>query len=367
MSERVDTVVIGAGVVGLAVARAFARSGRETILLEKNERIGEETSSRNSEVVHAGLYYRNGGMRAKMCVPGKKLLYAFCEQHGVNHERCEKLIVAHGSDEIEKLSALKTHSERNGVMDLRIIDSAEASRLEPGLACDAAILSPSSGIVDSHGLMLALLGDFEEAGGVLAVRASIDAGRAGEDGIALSVGGEAPMELEANLVINSAGLWADRIARKIDTVPRETIPKIHYGKGQYFSYAGKAPFSRLVYPLPGPDSLGAHYTRDLGGQAKLGPDISYVSSNEDYDVDAGRRDAFARSVQRFWPSLDPEKLSPGYAGIRPKSAGPGEEGDFIMQGPKTHGVPGYIGLYGMESPALTSCLAIAEHVLTLAE
>jgi L-2-hydroxyglutarate oxidase LhgO len=366
VSEAVDVVVIGAGVVGLAVARRFAQGGRDVIVLEKNSAFGEETSSRNSEVIHAGLYYKNGGMRARLCHPGKEMLYAFCKDHHVNHLNCEKLIVAHGEEETAKLKALVELSRNNGVADLRILSRAEATALEPALRCDAALLSPSTGIVDSHGLMLALLGDLEDAGGVLALNAGVDSGAVEDDGVALEVGGDEAMTLKARLVVNSAGLWADQVARAIAGVPRETIPTLRYGKGQYFSYSGAPPFSRLIYPTPLADSLGAHYTRDLGGQAKLGPDIAFVDSNTDYDVDPGRRDWFAAGVSRFWPDLDPDKLNPGYAGIRPKGAGPGEEGDFMIHGAETHGLATYIGLYALESPGLTSCLSIAEHVFGLA-
>lgn len=366
MTEAVDVVVIGAGVVGLAIGRALAKAGREILVLEKNAAFGEETSSRNSEVIHAGIYYRNGGMRAKFCAPGKAMLYDFCKDHHVNHLNCEKLIVAHGDEEIAGLRALKEKSERNGVFDLQVLSGKEAISLEPALQCDGALLSPSTGIIDSHGLMLALLGELENHGGALVLNAPITGGVVEDDGIMLNIGGADPIDLKAKLVINSAGLWCDRVAQLISGIPKETIPKLYYGKGQYFSYSGKAPFSRLIYPLPGADSLGAHYTRDLGGQAKLGPDINYVSSNADYAVDETRRDWFAQGVQRFWPDLDPEDLYPGYAGIRPKKSGPGEEGDFIIQGKEAHGLGSYIGLYAMESPALTSCLAIGEYVQALA-
>ena len=366
MAEKVDTVVIGAGVVGLAVSRALASAGREVILLEKNGAIGEETSSRNSEVIHAGLFYKPGGLRARLCHPGKQKLYAFCDEFHVDYENCEKLIVAHGEDEIAHLRRIIDLAAENGVTDLQFLTRAEAQKLEPAIACDAALLSPSTGIIDSHGLMLALLGEFENAGGALALNAPVISGRIVDDGVRLDVGGEGAMQLEARLVVNCAGLWSDRVARAIDGVPAATIPTLKYGKGQYFSYTGAAPFDRLVYPVPHADSLGAHYTRDLGRQVRFGPDLTYVASNADYDVDPARRDGFAASVKRFWPDLDPEKMQPGYAGIRPKNAGPGEEGDWMIQGPETHGLASYIGLYGIESPGLTSCLAIADYVAELA-
>lgn len=365
MAERVDAVVIGAGVIGLAVARALAMAGREVIVLEKNAAFGEETSARNSEVIHAGIQYKPDGVRASLAVKGRDALYRFCAEHKVNHSRCGKLLVAVGEAEVAGLHALKSNAEQNGVDDLEIVDGVSARALEPGLRCDAAILSPSSGIVDSHGLMLALLGDAENNGGVLALSSPVAAGRVREDGIELDAGGAEPVTLQANIVVNCAGLWADRVAHAIDGIPPETIPKLNYGKGQYFTYSGAAPFKRLIYPLPSPDSQGVHYTRDLGGQAKLGPDITFIDSNTDYSVDEARRDAFAAAAQRFWPDLDPEKLQPGYAGIRPKLKGPGEEGDFLFSDASIHGVPGYLGLYGIESPGLTTCLAIADHAAAL--
>lgn len=365
MAERVDVVVIGAGVVGLAIGRALALSGRDVLIVEKNRAVGEETSSRNSEVIHAGLQYRPGGMRARLAVKGRDKLYAYCADRGVSHARCGKLLVAYGETEIAELKRLKAKAEKNGVDDSRIVDGAGARRLEPGVRCDAAIVSPSSGIVDSHELMLALLGDFENAGGTLALASPVAGGRVTDDGIALDIGGADPVTLEAKTLVNCAGLWSDRIARSIDGLPPETIPRLRYAKGQYFTYSGKAPFERLIYPLPGPDSQGIHYTRDLGGQGKLGPDITFIDSNTDYSVDSARRAIFAAAARRFWPDLDEEKLVPGYAGIRPKIAGPGEEGDFLIQGKETHGVAGYVGLYGVESPGLTTCLAIADYVVGL--
>ena len=365
MTESADIIVIGAGVVGLAIGRAFAQVGRDVIVLEKNAAFGEETSARNSEVIHAGLYYKAGGYRARFCHPGKLQLYEFCRSHHVSFDNCQKLIVAFGDDEIARLRGLQTLAKENGVTDLEHLSRAEARALEPALECDAALLSPSTGIVDSHGLMLALLGEMEDAGGMLALNAPVESGQVHERGTRLNIGGADAMEVDAKLVVNAAGLWSDRVARSIDGIPAATFPSLHYGKGQYFTYSGAAPFARLIYPVPGPDSLGAHYTRDLGGQAKLGPDLTYVQSNTDYEVDPARRDGFASSVRRFWPDLDPERLQPGYAGIRPKCAGMGEEGDFNIQGREAHGIASYIGLYGIESPGLTSCLAIADYVVGL--
>ncbi|MBB5518970.1 NAD(P)/FAD-dependent oxidoreductase [Amphiplicatus metriothermophilus] len=366
MAERVDAVVVGAGVVGLAVARALALDGREVIVLERHDAFGTETSSRNSEVIHAGVYYRPGGRRARLCVRGKALLYAYCAERGVAHLRCEKLIVAHGEEERARLTALNENAAKNGVDDLALIDATEAARLEPGVRCDAALLSPSSGIVDSHGLMLALLGDLENAGGTLALSSPLVGGRVEDDGIRLDAGGTEPVALKARLVVNSAGLYADKAAHSIAGLDPAFIPAIRPAKGQYFVYAGKAPFSRLIYPLHAPDSQGVHYTRDLGGQARLGPDIRWDAPLGDYTVDETRLPSFVETARRFWPDLDPARLQPGYAGQRPKATGPGEEGDFLILGPAEHGTPGYIGLYAIESPGLTACLAIGELVARIA-
>lgn len=366
MGEAVDAVVIGAGVIGLAVARALALSGREAIVVERNALFGAETSSRNSEVIHAGIYYRPGGLRARLCVEGKEKLYAYCRERGVNHLRCEKLIVATDAADVEKLTALDGVARKNGVLDLTLISGAEAAVLEPGLRCAAALRSPSSGIVDSHGLMLSLLGDLENAGGAIAYSSPVLGGRVTEEGVDLDIGGAEPVTLSAQLVVNSAGLWADQVARSIKGLDPSRIPALRPAKGQYFTVTGKAPFSRLIYPLHTADSQGVHYTRDLGGQARLGPDIRWDAALGDYAVDETRAGAFHAAVSKFWPSLDIAQLQPGYAGQRPKATGPGDEGDFVILGPREHGTRGYIGLYAMESPGLTSCLAIADHVATLA-
>lgn len=366
MTERVDAVVIGAGVVGLAVARSLALSGREVVVVEQHDAFGTETSARNSEVIHAGIYYRPGGLRARLCVAGKTLLYEFCRSRGVSHSNCEKLIVAADESEAAKLAPLMSVAARNGVDDLRLVSGAEAARLEPGLKCVAALLSPTSGIVDSHSLMLAILGDLENAGGVLSLSSPVASGAVVDGGVRLEVGGEEPMTLDASLVVNCAGLHAEKVARAIAGLDPARIPAIRPAKGQYFTVAGKAPFSRLIYPLHSADSQGVHYTRDLGGQARLGPDIRWDAPLGDYSVDESRREAFFNAVRRFWPDLRKDQLNPGYAGQRPKATGPGEEGDFLILGPSDHGTPGYIGLYAIESPGLTSCLAIGEHVAHLA-
>lgn len=365
MAETADAIVIGAGVIGLAVGRALAQAGREVIVAEQHDAFGTETSARNSEVIHAGIQYRSGGVRARLAVRGRDALYDFCVSHGVNHLRCGKLLVANGEDDIARLNFFKANAEKNGVDDLRIIEVGEAQKLEPNIRCDAAILSPSSGIVDSHGLMLALLGDLEDAGGVLALSSPVTGGMVRDGGIEINIGGADPIILRVKTVVNCAGLHADKVAHSIKGIPAETIPQLKFGKGQYFTYSGAAPFSRLIYPLPSPDSQGIHYTRDLGGQAKLGPDIKFVTSNNDYEVDEARREAFAAAARRFWPAINADQLVPGYAGIRPKLRGPGEEGDFTFSDKSVHGISGYLGLYGIESPGLTTCVAIADHAATL--
>lgn len=366
MTDHIDAVVIGAGVVGLAVGRALAKAGREVIVLEQHDAIGTETSSRNSEVIHAGIYYRPGGLRARLCVAGKKLLYAFCETHGVAYSRCEKLIVAANDEEAVRLGAIRQNARANGVDDLRLLTGEEAAALEPGLDCRAALLSPSTGIVDSHGLMLALQGEIENAGGNVVLESPVIGGEAQPDSIALVIGGASVLTIKARTVVNCAGLHAAGLARSIRGLAPEFIPEIRYAKGQYFTVSGKAPFSRLIYPMPAPDSQGVHYTRDLGGQAKLGPDISWGVELGDYSLDETKRRAFFEAARRFWPLLEESRLQPGYAGLRPKIAGPGEEGDFRIEGPAFHGVSGLINLFGIESPGLTSCLAIGEEVRRIA-
>jgi len=366
MGERVDVVIIGAGVIGLAIARALALKGREVIVVERNAHFGEETSSRNSEVIHAGIYYRPGGLRARLCVEGKGMLYAYCRERNVNHLRCGKLIVATRIEEIEKLKKLMGVASRNGVIDLTLISGAEARALEPALACEGALLSPGSGIVDSHGLMLSMVGDLEDASGAIAYSSPVLSGRVTEPGVDLDIGGANPVCLSARLVINSAGLWADQVAQSIAGLDPSRIPEIRPAKGQYFTVTGKAPFSRLIYPLHTADSQGVHYTRDLGGQARLGPDIRWDAALGDYSVDATRASSFHAAVSRFWPTLDRSRLHPGYAGQRPKATAPGVEGDFLILGPIDHGTRGYVGLYAMESPGLTSCLAIASYVAEMA-
>ena len=365
MTERVDAVVVGAGVVGLAVARALAMAGREVIVLEAADMIGTGTSSRNSEVIHAGIYYPTGMFKARACVEGNRFLYRYCAEHGVPHARLGKLIVACSEAEIPKLHALRAQAEANGVHDLVMLTPAEVEKLEPAVRCVAALLSPSTGVIDSHSLMLAYQGDAEAHGAMIAYFSPVEGGRATDRGIVLRVGGENPMELEARLVVNSAGLGAPGLARAIEGMQAEKVPREWYAKGNYFSVIGRQPFKRLVYPMPGPSVLGVHVTLDLGGQCKFGPDLEWVDSLN-YDVDPRRADSFYEAVRTYYPDLKDGSLVPAYAGIRPKIHGPGDpQPDFLVQGPADHGLPGLINLLGIESPGLTSSAAIAAHVLRM--
>lgn len=363
MTERVDAVVIGAGVIGLACARALSRAGMETLILEQHETFGSETSARNSEVIHAGIYYPLVSLKARLCVSGRKRLYSFCEAHGVSHRRCGKLIVATSSGQEIELLKIFHHAQANGVSDMRVLTKTEAIALEPQLACTSALLSPSTGIIDSHGLMLALLGDAENCGAMLAFKSPVLSASIKADGdIELNVGGESPMNVAAKVVINSAGLQAQKFAAAIEGFPPDKVPPAYYAKGNYFSLAARSPFSRLVYPVPEPGGLGVHLTLDLAGQARFGPDVEWVDVLS-YGVDAERCKRFYGEVRKYWPELEDGSLQPAYSGIRPKLSGPGTSAsDFIIQGPNTHGVHGLVNLFGIESPGLTSCLAIGSEV-----
>lgn len=366
--DTVDAVVVGAGVIGLAVGRALALAGLETIVLERESLIGSGTSSRNSEVIHAGLYYPCGSLKARLCVRGRELLYPYCESRGVAHRRCGKLLVAGGDDPGARIDAIEAQARANGVHDLRRLTAAEAMAMEPALQCTAALLSPSTGIIDSHGLMLALQGDLERAGGALALQSPLVSARVGHDGHVLVVGGESPSELAARVVVNAAGLWAPALAARSAGLAPQHVPPAHHAKGNYFSLAGRAPFSRLIYPLPEQAGLGVHLTLDLAGQARFGPDVEWLPDGDpdtiDYRVDPRRGEVFYAAIRRYWPGLRDGALLPAYSGVRPKLQGPGEAaGDFVLQGPAEHGVPGLMNLFGIESPGLTSSLALADEVL----
>jgi L-2-hydroxyglutarate oxidase LhgO len=367
--EELDCVVVGAGVVGLAAARALALAGREVVVLEAAAAIGTETSSRNSEVIHAGIYYPAGSLMARFCVAGRRALYAYCREKGVPFANCGKLIVATDADEDSRLSDIKRRAEINGVEGMRVLTRAEAVALEPNLHCTSALLSPVTGIVDSHGFMVALQGDAENAGAVVVFHSPVLRGRAvGNDqggGIEIDVGGADPITLRCRLLVNSAGLHAPALAARIEGMPASRVPAAYYAKGNYFNLTGRSPFSRLIYPVPVPGGLGVHLTIDLGGQARFGPDVEWIDTI-DYSVDPHRADSFYAAVRRYWPDLRDGAIQPGYAGIRPKIVPKGAPGqDFVVQGPQTHGLPGLINLFGIESPGLTASLALADHVVEL--
>ena len=361
--DRVDSVVIGAGLVGLAVARALALAGREVVILEAEDAIGTHTSSRNSEVIHAGIYYPKGSLKARTCVEGRRLLYAYCAERGVPHLRCGKLIVATDAAQLAELEAIRHKAHANGVTDVAPLSLAEVRAMEPELTCVAALHSPSTGIVDSHALMLAYLGDAQNAGAMLALKSPLQRAVVRPEGIELHVAGAEPVL--ASLVVNSAGLRAPSVARRIEGYPSRLAPPELYAKGNYYTLAKRAPFSRLVYPVPEPGGLGVHVTLDLGGRARFGPDVEWVDGI-DYTVDPRRAEGFYAAIRRYWPALPEGALEPGYAGIRPKICGRGEPpADFVVQGPREHGVRGLVQLYGIESPGLTASLALADHAATL--
>ena len=369
--ESVGAAVIGAGVLGLACARALAQRGIETVILERNDRFGSETSSRNSEVIHAGLYYPSASLKATLCVAGRRQLYDFCRTHGVGHRRCGKLIVATSTAQQARLLALQQQGQANGVDDLRWLSAAEARALEPELACTAALLSPSTGIIDSHGLMLALLGDAERAGAWLVLRSPLHGGLIESGAILLDSGGAESLRFRATRVINAAGPWAPAVAASLAGFPAAWLPAAHFAKGNYYALAARAPFSRLIYPLPEAAGLGVHLTLDLAGQTRFGPDVEWLPAASpgqpveafDYRVDPGRCDAFVAEIRRYWPGLPAGALLPAYAGVRPKIGDQSEPAaDFLIQGPAQHGIAGLVNLFGIESPGLTACLAIADRV-----
>ena len=365
MSDRIDAVVIGAGVVGLAVARELSLAGREVIVLEAEESIGNHTSSRNSEVIHAGIYYPKGSLKARLCVQGKELLYEYCRSRGVAHANCGKLLVATSDAEIPVVLGYLDKAIANGVTDLRRISLEELRELEPAVRAVAAVYSPSTGIIDSHALMLSYQGDLERAGGAVVFRSPMLGGEVCDSGIRLEVGGNEPMTIECSLLVNSAGLYAPHVAHALRGLPPHSIPPAYFAKGHYYTLSGKSPFRRLVYPMAGPGFLGVHVTIDLGGQARFGPDIDWID-RVDYAFDAGREPLFYEAIRQYYPALKDGQLQPGYTGIRPKISGPKEPAaDFVIQGPREHGAPGLVNLYGIESPGLTASLAIAQHIRTL--
>jgi L-2-hydroxyglutarate oxidase LhgO len=358
--EKADAVVIGAGVVGLAVARELALAGREVIILEAEDAIGTHTSSRNSEVIHAGIYYPKGSLKARACVEGKRLLYEYCESHGVPFRNCGKLIVATDEKQLSELESIKQKAHANGVTDVDFIAKQKILEWEPELSCIAGLHSPSTGIIDSHALMLAYLGDAEARGAMLALKSPLVGGEIVSDGLVIHT---SEMTLKTGVLINSAGLRAPSVAKSIEGFAKQLIPKELYAKGNYYSLNRKSPFSRLVYPVPEPGGLGVHVTLDLAGQARFGPDVEWVD-HISYEVDPRRAERFYAAIRRYWPKLPDGALLPGYSGIRPKTAGPSEPApDFEIQGPTKHGVPGLVNLFGIESPGLTASLALAGLVL----
>jgi len=368
--EQVDCVVIGAGVVGLAVAREMALQGRETILLEREKAFGTIASARNSEVIHAGIYYPKDSLKATLCVEGNRLLYEYCRSHQVATQAYGKLIVADES-QINDLQAILYKAQNNNVPEIKMISGVEAKQLEPKLKCAAAILSSSTGIVDSHGFMLSLLGGFEDAGGMIAYQSPLISakpiGNAAEGGFELEVGGPAGMKIQTKLLINCAGLSAPAVAQKIEGLDQNQIPKAYFAKGNYFSLTGKSPFHHLIYPIPEPGGLGVHLTLDMGGQAKFGPDVEWldIETEEqiDYTVNPTRGEGFYEAVRRYWPELKDNALQPDYSGVRAKIVPPNTPaGDFCFNTPQDHGLQGLYNLYGFESPGLTSSIAIARHL-----
>ena len=364
--EKIEAVVIGAGVVGLACARALAARGTETLILEQFEAFGTQTSARNSEVIHAGIYYPTGSLKAQLCVAGRDALYAYCTERGIAHRRCGKLIVATDVSQLEKLEALYRQGIANGVDDLRLIGGDEAMAMEPELYCIAAISSPSTGIFDSHAYMLALLGDAERAGATLAVQSAVTRGRAEGGRITVNTG---DTTLSARIVINAAGLHATQVARAIDGYDPVHCPTPHYAKGNYYALAGAAPFTQLIYPMPEIGGTGLHFTIDLGGQPRFGPDVEWLPddwiAHPEYGVDGARTDSFYAKIRSYWPGLAKGTLAPAYCGVRPKIHGPEVAAtEFVIQGPAVHGIPGLVHLFGIESPGLTSSMAIADAVMT---
>lgn len=358
--ERTDAIVIGAGVIGLAVARRLAMAGCEVVILERQATFGAGISARNSEVIHAGIHYRHGSLKERLCIAGKHALYAYCESRGIGHRRIGKLTFAASEAERARLEAIARHAAQAGADENAVLlEGRDVAGIEPALACAAALLTPSSGIVDSRGLMLSLLGEAQDHGAMLALKAGVERVErfAGCWRVHAS-----QTALECNVLVNAAGLGSWDVARSIDAMPPHQVPPRHLAKGSYFACSARAPFTRLIYPLPVAGALGVHLTLDLAGQARFGPDIEWVDA-EDYAVDPARHGDFLQAAWRIWPNLDASRLLPAYSGIRPKIAGPGEaDADFLIQGEASHGLAGLVNLFGIESPGLTACLAIAEHV-----
>ena len=365
--ERIEAVVVGAGVVGLACARALARAGREVVVLEREGRIGSHTSSRNSEVIHAGIYYPRGSEKARLCLRGREMLYAYCADRGVPHRRLGKIIVATEPAQEAALAGIAAAAAANGVDDLRPLGGPELAALEPSLRGVAGLLSPSTGIVDSHALMLSLQGELEDAGGAIAFGTAFAAARPAADGFEIEAAGRGePVRIAAGLLVNAAGLFAGEVAARIEGLAPPFRRRVWFCKGNYFGTAARVPFRHLIYPVPERDGLGVHLTLDLAGRGRFGPDTEWIDGL-DYRLDPGRGAGFAAAIRRYWPGLPDGALTPDYSGIRPKLAPAGGAAtDFLIEGPESHGLPGLVNLFGIESPGLTASLAIAEAVADLA-
>ena len=363
MTADVEAIVVGAGVVGLAVARALSAAGRETLVLEQHDLIGSEVSSRNSEVIHAGLYYPPGSLRATLCVRGKQMMYEFARENGVAHQAISKLLVATSEAQVPKLKAIQETAVKNGVDDLQPLTAAQARQLEPEVACAAALLSPSTGIIDSHGFMVALEGHITSRGGQVVLNTPVEAIARGGNGLyTLTLGGATPGTITCNSLVLSAGLHVTKLARTLAFGGRYEVPQTYYAKGQYYALSGKSPFGRHIYPMPDGAWLGLHATVDLGGRCKFGPDIEWIDAI-DYSFDAAKIEKFLDFIRSYYPALDPSQLHADYTGIRPKLYREGEPvPDFRIDGPEMHGFPGLVVLAGIESPGLTSSLAIGDEV-----
>ncbi|RME65175.1 MAG: NAD(P)/FAD-dependent oxidoreductase [Alphaproteobacteria bacterium] len=363
MTEHVEAIVVGAGVVGLAVGRALALAGKDVLVVERHGGIGEETSSRNSEIIHAGVYYPKGSLKARLCRKGKEALYAYLKARGIAHRRCGKLIVATRPAQMERLAAIDRMARDNAVDDLSRLSGQDVRAVEPAVEALAGLLSPSTGILDTHAFMLSLQGDLEDAGGVMVPRTQVAAVRCDARGFIVATAGADATTVRADILVNCAGLDAARLARHIAGLGAAHIPRAFMAIGHYYVFSGKAPFSHLIYPVPEPGGLGVHVTLDLGGQARFGPDVRWIDARN-YDFDDSRRADFIAAIKAYYPRLDAARLHPGYTGIRPKIVGPGEPpADFRIDGPETHGVPGLVNLFGIESPGLTASLAIADEVV----
>jgi L-2-hydroxyglutarate oxidase LhgO len=358
-----QVLVIGSGVIGLAVARAAALRDHDVIVAEAESAIGTGISSRNSEVIHAGMYYPTGSRRARLCSLGNRLLYAYCAEHGIAHRRCGKFIVATNAAEEARLAAIQAQGRANGVPGLELIEGSAARAAEPALSCIAALVSPSTGIIDGHAYMLALQGDLEDNGGVIAFETPVEGIEPLPHGYRVRFGGREPGTLDVDAVVNAAGLSAQKVARRIEGFPAAHIPKQVLAKGNYFAFAGRPAFTRLIYPTPVDGGLGVHVTLDLAGRMRFGPDVEWIE-RESYAVDAGRAASFYARIRTYWPGLPDGSLVPDYCGIRPKLTGPGEPAaDFMLQGPAEHGLPGLVNLFGIESPGLTSSLPLADEAV----